>query len=154
MKLDQALVKIGVEVVRAEKNGEDLVLLLRVHTDDPRNQPRWISAATGFTRKVWECRKGNTWSGEVSKLLVTPDGEHVLFYWRVTFTGHVQTAQRVLGEAIIEALREGVEITSMPLIGQKTYEHNPAAGKFKGGYALSGAGASAGPGLVSREFQK
>ena len=154
MRLDQALAKIGVEIVDMDTKPEKMVLLLRVHTDDPSYKPKWADAASRLVQKVYETRKGGTWSAEVSKLLMTADGQHVKFFWRVILAGHQGTAQRVFGEAVLESLRAGVEITSMPLVGQVQYEHNPAEGKIKGGYGVGSAGGSAGPGLVSSHFVK
>lgn len=141
MRLDQALQKIGVEVVKVDPHPNRLTLLLRVHrSKDGLNQKRWAFAASKLVKASNKASKANLWSADVSKVLMESGGA-VVYFWRVILTGNVKTGQRIFGEAVLEGLRQGVEIKSMPLVGQVRYERDPANGKLKGGHSL-GSGES------------
>lgn len=136
MRLDQALQKIGVEVVKADTEAGKLTILMRVHRSrDGLHQKRWAYAASKLVKVANKSSAAGQWGADVSKVLVESHGA-VVYFWRVIFFGNLKTGQRVFGEAVLEALRQGVEIKSMPLVGQVRYEHDPATGKLKGGHNL------------------
>jgi hypothetical protein len=138
MRLDQALSKIGVRVLKADSSSKRLVLHLRVLTEKPRASARWNQAASGLVLAAEKNKAVGAWGAEVSKVLFA-QGTAVRFVWRVVFTGKIQAAQRVLAEAALAALREGVEVTSMPLVGNKRPVIDPSRGKFKGGHDVGTA---------------
>lgn len=147
MRLDEALQKIGVEVVKVSSDSNRLTLILRVHRDrDGLNMRRWNYAATKLVKTSNKAAKARLWSADVSKVLMESGGA-VVYFWRVILTGNVKTGQRVFGEAVLEGLRQGVEIKSMPLVGQVQYERDPAKGKLKGGHSLG-----TGEGIAAAHF--
>jgi len=153
MRLDQALAKIGVQVIEANPQAGQLTIHLRVLRDHQGlNASRWNKAASKLvTLAESSGRKSGSWDGEVAKVLSANAGV-VTYTWRVVLTGNVKTAQRIFGEAALEALRTGVEVTSAPLIGQVQYEYDPAKGKLKGGHPVGSAGDSAGPANIAPHF--
>lgn len=153
MRLDQALAKIGTQVLSADKTPDSLTILLRVLKDsDGANARRWHQAASKLVLLAESSgKKSGTWGAEVAKVLYATH-EVVKFQWRVVLTGNTQTAQRIFGEGALEALRSGVEVTSAPLVGQIQYEYDPAKGKLKGGQFVGSSGDSAGPANIAPHF--
>lgn len=146
MRLDQALQKIGVEVVKVDPSGTQLTLLLRVHKNDPLYMKRWTFAASQLVKASASAQRAGMWSADVSKALVLSNGG-VVFFWRVILNGNIKTGQRIFGEAVLEALRQGAEIKTMPLVGQVTYPRDAASGKLKGGHATGTA-----EGIIAAHF--
>lgn len=137
MRLDQALEKIGVQVVKAVPGEGQLTIFLRV-TQRPLASKRWNQTATTLVLASEKGKRSGQWGAEVAKVLYNQGGS-VRFTWRVVFTGNIKTAQRIMGEAALEALRTGVEVMSMPLVGNRPPEINPAEGKLKGGHKMGTA---------------
>ena len=147
MRLDQALAKIGVHVLSVDSDSGAMTLFLRV-SKDPLNARRWNQAAS---KLVIAAAKGGAWEAEVAKVLYAK-GTIVKYHWRVILSGNLKTAQRVFGEKTLEALRSGVEVTSARLVGNRPPVHDPANGKMKGGYPVSGAGDSAASSMIAGHF--
>jgi len=131
MRLDQALARIGVEILKQEVTANGIILLLRAPQDNV-NAPRWTSAVKQFLIAA-EKNNGQSWSADVSKTYFSKAGV-VRYLWRLSLNGTVPSAAAALGQAALQALSSGVEVTSMPLVGRKTYEFDPAKGKLKGAH--------------------
>jgi len=152
MRLDQALTKIGVQVLKVEEvpQANQLIILLRVKPDALSRQ-RWNQTATKLVLCAEKGKRSGIWGAEIAKVLYAQGGS-VRFVWRAILHGELNTAQRLFGEAALEALRTGVEVTSAPLVGQVEYPHDPAKGKLKGGYAVSSEGASPAASMIAGHF--
>lgn len=139
MKLDQALARIGVTIVKAEQKPAQAVLLLRI---DQKKQALWNETLTEFLLASEE-RNGNgqkkvAWTADVSKYFyAVPDAGVVRFLWRVILGGNPRAAAEALGRAAMRAVAAGVEVTSQPLVGRKEFVHDPASGKIAGAYSTN-----------------
>ncbi len=146
MKLDQALKKIGVQVIRvirvirADSEENQLVLHMRVDRD-PEAVRRWKLVASKLVLAAEKGAASGSWSAEIAKVLFA-QGSTVKFIWRATLSGNVKTAQRIFGDSALQALRSGGELNSFPLIGNENPPFDPARGKLKGGHPLGAGGDS------------
>lgn len=146
MRLDQALAKIGVEVVDTNKSNDALTLLLRVRQDIRLSSERWNRAAAALVKSSAKGKQSGQWDADVSKVLLERNGS-VVYLWRVVLSGSVKKGQQRFGDCVLEALRHGVEVKTMPLVGQVKYPYDPASGKLKGGHDLNSA-----TGVVAMHF--
>jgi hypothetical protein len=131
MRLDHALGKAGVSVVKYDKRPDgSMILLLRVS-----QKAAWSSVLMEFLST-----KQTSWSADVSKTYYYDEGTgSIRFLWRVILSGKISQAAEALGNACIRALAASVEITSMPLVGRKNYVIDVAKGKLAGAHELSTA---------------
>lgn len=138
MRVEQALAKIGVSIADASDDDGTMTLMLRIQ-GDPTTQRRWRKTLERFL--LAEEKGRAQWQADVSKHFFAKAGA-VRFLWRLVFTGNVKTASRVLRDCALESLKDGVEVTSLPLVGRVNYEFDPTKGKFKGAHDI-GVGAKA-----------
>ncbi len=136
MRLDQAMNRIGAEIVKEEKTEEGITLFVRA-PQDAVNGPRWTETIKEFLIAA-EQNKGQSWSADVSKTFFAKDGA-VRFLWRFILGGSVASAAGALGRAAIRALASGVEVKSMPLVGRREYEFDVSRGKMMGGHPMGEA---------------
>jgi hypothetical protein len=128
MRLDAALKRVGVTIRSTEKKPDGgVVLLLRV---DPSKASLWADTVNEF---LLASANEEAWRTDVSKRFFPAQGV-VKFFWRVVLSGDVSLAGQALGLAATRAVQQGVEVTSMPLIGRKEYPFDPSRGKLKGAH--------------------
>lgn len=132
MRLDQALARIGATIVKQDATPDGGIVLLIRAPQDEVNAPRWIDAIKEFLVAA-EQNAGQSWSADVSKTYFSKSGT-IRYLWRLVLQGTTASAAGALGRAAIRALAEGVEVVSVPLVGRKTYEFDPANGKIKGAH--------------------
>jgi len=132
MRLDQALARIGAEIVKQETTPDGGTVLLIRAPKDQVNASRWIDTVKEFLVAA-EQNNGQSWSSDVSKTYFSKDGT-IRYLWRFVLGGAVPSAAGALGRAALRALSQGVEVTSAPLIGRKEYPFDPANGKLKGAH--------------------
>lgn len=137
MELHAALARVGVRIVKAAgttSEGDAVVapiytLYLRV---DEQQGHKWVETITGLLHSAKSNAKKFT--VDVSKYFYV-QGEDVRYLWRVVLTGDTEFGQGVLASAAMQAaMAFAKEVTSIPLVGRRQYEFNPAKGKFMGGY--------------------
>ena len=90
MRLDEALAKIGVVVVKQEARGDQVVLHLRV---PPGSAVAWKEAAEAFLLDTGD------WTSDVSKHLYPSRGV-VKYLWRVVIGGNLAVGAQALGRAL------------------------------------------------------
>lgn len=139
MKVDQALARMGVEIVSGSKGSDGSVTLdVRV-------------SLKGRTPDVWKrfiaevlpaSEASKKWELEVSKRFFSR-GTQVLYLWRMHMTGDVKACQVAVVAAAISALRTGVNVNEVPLVGLDHNKPDPRNGKFRGAYDNDGAAAKA-----------
>jgi len=144
MRLDQALNKIGITVIKASKESDGLTLHLRLSLEE-QVSTRWRTLMQEFLPIAEDAEQ---WSADVSKHLRTIGGQ-IKYNWRITLRGNVRVAQRILTEQVLNSLKAGVDITSFPLVGQKRYEVDAAKGKLMGGHDPRIANSLVSQGLMS-----
>lgn len=144
MRLDQLFSRLGATVVDVHKKPKKVVLLLRLQTSPPGPE-RWktfveslLDAEAKHRRKAAQ-NDTPTWAVDISRVYFRSDTGTVRYLNRIVLTGDVRTASETVGGVIKQCLRVGVEVTSMPLVSQKTYELDPANGKLKGAHDTSTA---------------
>lgn len=130
MRLDMALKRVGVTIVKSEKRPDGgIVLMLRV---DRKMSGLWNDTLTEF---LLASAGEKIWRTDVSKFFYPVSDEGVVkFLWRVVLLGDVAAAGAALGRAGVRAVQQGVEVTSMPLVGRKNYPFDPANGKIAGAH--------------------
>lgn len=133
-RLDQALAKIGVSVVEYSETKDRFTAMLRVpDPKDARNAKRWQRF---IEKSVLFASTAKAWTLDLSKVFYATNGS-VRFLWRIVAVSKAEdtaTPKRILSEIALEALREGAEVTEVPLIGRVEYVPDPANGKLKGAY--------------------
>jgi len=131
MRLDQALTKAGFVLLDATKGGAgELTLVLRIPTKDPIVPARWHS---WMSHILAASEKAKAWKVDVSKFFYSENGS-MKYRWRIVFSGNVKQGQHMGVQAALNALRTGVEVNEIELIGQENLIPDPRNGKFKGAY--------------------
>lgn len=135
------------EIIRIEKSKLRHVYSIRVPSD-PMVLARWRRILNDFLLGTGEAvrKKSNaksvrkyTWQIDISKWFFEHGGA-VKFCWRIMIMAAdpngVSRGENMLAQCATNALREGIEVTSMPLIGRKEFR-----GKNIGGVYTMGEGA-------------
>jgi hypothetical protein len=134
--LEQVLGRIGVTLVKTEPGANRLIAYFRV---DPKKQDLWNETVSEFLlASIEPPAKSAGWSVDVSKWFYPTNGA-VRFLWRIVLIGNPQAAGEALGRAASRAVSSGVEVTSQPLVGRKTFEYDPARGKIGGAHSMDTA---------------
>jgi hypothetical protein len=135
MRVDQALARIGVTVVKLDKAEKRVTLFLRVSTEKDHVQ-MWTSLVNDFL-DVASAPGERGWTVDLSKsFFFDRDAKTTRYLWRLIFRGDTNRALDTLQQAAIRALASAKEVVSMPLIGRVQYEHDPSRGKIKGAYGV------------------
>lgn len=132
MTLDELLKRIGVSIVKVEKQEElgQVTLYLRVN---PKLAVYWTETMTEFLLASLDKRV--TWAADVSKRFYpVEEAQAVLYLWRVILSRDPRAAAEALGRAAQRALAGSVEVTSQPLVGRKNYVVDVANGKTAGAH--------------------
>lgn len=136
MKLNHALNKIGVEIVKQHTTeAGSATLMLRV---PQKNMGLWAQVIEEFLLGSLQQPPGAlAWTTDVSRAyFVDKSTMSVRYLWRITFNGNVQGAAEALGMAAIRALSSSIEVTSQPLVGRMTYEGTKGAHSIGAAQAL------------------
>lgn len=136
MKVDQILKKIGVTLVRVEKNKnrETLILYLRINRSE-RTFQQWRAVVEEVLLAADEnVAKKLGWKIDVSQYYYVSPEKAVRYLWRAILTGNVRAGAEALGQAVLRVVSQGTDVTSMPLVGRKQYAFDPAAGRMKGAH--------------------
>jgi hypothetical protein len=148
------------EIIRVEETVRRHVYTIRV-PGDPLVQARWRKILNDFllgtgeaARKKAKSKKAQkyTWQTDISKWFFEVGGV-VKFSWRIMIMAvdqdGVSRGENMLAQCATDALREGIEVTSMPLVGRKEFKGKSTGGVYsmKEGAetlsrALGGGGAS------------
>lgn len=146
MDAQQALNRIGAHVKDSRQNekGTSLTLYIRLDQSDSRSAKRWRTFLSKF---LTYASRAKSWKVDVSKYFFSK-GDDVVFLWRLIISGKVDTALQKVSSSALEALREGVQVTSMPL-RQTQPAVDISSGKTKGAHPV-GSGES----IVSQAFKK
>jgi hypothetical protein len=143
MRLDHALNRIGVEIVRQHSpDKKSATLMLRVPT---KAVNVWANVLQEFLLAAEEQPEAALrWTVDVSRVYFLDKESKVLRYlWRVVLGGNVAGAAEILGLAVIRTLSDTVEVTSQPLVGRV----HTAPGSTKGAHD---AGVAAG--VIAKHF--
>ncbi len=136
MRLDAALDKIGVKIIKQHSPSKaSVTLMLRVPASA---QKQWAEAVQEFLLSAEKQPKGAApWALDVSRVYFLDKGSQVVRYlWRVVITGNAPLGVETLGMSLIRTASQGIEVTSMPLIGRI----EPQAGSTKGAHSTGVAG--------------
>lgn len=130
--LTKALARNRIEIIRVERHKRRHIYSVRGSTDQGV-QLRWRDIINDvLLGAVEEGGKGG-WAIDVSKWFFVAGGT-VRFCWRVIVSGDdlkkIEKGERFIAGVADLALRTGVEITSMPLIGRKIYPPDSLAGAY------------------------
>lgn len=147
MEADKALRKVGVHIKDSRTNEKktSLTLYLRLDPNDLEAPKRWRKLLTRF---LGYSKRAKAWQVDASKYFF-PRNNDVVFLWRLIITGKVDTALQKLSASALESLREGVQLTSMPIRRGKQASLDPSSGKTKGAHPF-GSGSA----VVSQAFTK
>lgn len=135
MRLDHALNRIGVEIVRQHSTDKkSATLMLRV---PQKSAQIWTTVVQEFLLASEEQPEAALrWTTDVSRVYFLDKESKVLRYlWRVVLGGNVAGAAEILGLAVIRTLSDGIEVTSQPLVGRARQE----PGSTKGGHSIGAA---------------
>jgi len=139
MKVDQALQRMGVEIVHGTNTESGAVVLdLRVSLQG-RTPDIWKRFIADILPVAEQSKK---WQLEISKRFFSR-GTQVLYLWRMCMTGDIKTCQVAVVAAAISALREGVNVHEVPLVGLDSRKADPRNGTFRGAYANNEAASRA-----------
>jgi hypothetical protein len=130
MKLDQIFAKAGFVILDAKKDDERFTILVRVPTQKTLVPARWKA---WMDQVLGAAEKAKSWSIDVSKVFYSERGQ-MKYRWRIQLGGNIKQAQHMCVQAAINALRTGVEVTEIELIGQENLSPDPRNGKFRGAY--------------------
>jgi hypothetical protein len=140
-QIQVALNRIGAEVVRVEKGDTRRVYSIRVK-NEPVLAARWKSIVEAFllgTAEVQTRNEKGRWQADISKWFFPLQGS-VRYLWRIMIMAEdaegIERGENMFSMMALDALREGVEVTSMPLVGRKNYEFDPRTGKTKGAHSM------------------
>lgn len=145
MKLDQALKRAGVHIVRQQGGGDRATLILRV---DSASFGLWARILEEFLLAAKRPISVEPWKTEVTRVYFVDDTDTVRYLWRIVLEGELAPAAEALNMAVVRATAQSVEVVSSPLYGR--VEPDPAS--FKGAYTLGSGGSSEGHARVAREF--
>lgn len=140
MRLDQALARIGAQIVKQELNGHRLTVFIRANLAG-HHYERWKAAVEELIlAHAGAKERGDAgWGLDVSRYYYPVSGA-VKYLWRIVVVGSseedVHAGVEAFVNAVIRSVASSVEVTSMPLVGQIQYASDPANGKIKGGYGL------------------
>lgn len=140
MRLDQAFRKAGFVITGATTSAENnkITMLVRIPGNDNVVVARWRQwledVLVMAERKAAQSEGG--WGLDVSKKIYSEKGS-IKYIWRVVITGNIVAAQAVMTQSTINALRVGVELDSIELVGASSNRPDPKNGKFKGVYTNS-----------------
>jgi hypothetical protein len=130
MKLDQVFAKAGFVILDAKKQGDNIVVLVRVPTREQIVPLRW---KTWMDTVLGSAERATAWGVDVSKVFYSERGV-MKYRWRIVLSGNTKQAQHMCVQAALNALRAGVEVNEIELIGQENLTPDPRAGKFRGAY--------------------
>jgi hypothetical protein len=130
MKLDQIFAKAGFVILEAAKQNENLVVMIRVPTQNPIVPLRWKAWMDGV---LGAAEKAKAWGVDVSKVFYSERGQ-MKYRWRIIMRGDIKKAQHMCVQAAVNSLRTGVEVNEVELIGQENLTPDPRNGKFRGVY--------------------
>jgi hypothetical protein len=136
MKLNHALNKIGVEIVKQHAaDASSATLMLRV---PQKNMGLWAQVIEEFLLGSTQQPSGAmAWTTDVSRAyFVDKSTQSVRYLWRVVLNGNVQGAAEALGMAAIRALSSSIEVTSQPLVGRMSYDGTKGAHSMGAAQAL------------------
>lgn len=137
MRLEEALGRVGAEVVKSKADKTQAVVFLRVATEQGE---KWVECVHSLLLGL----EGKPFTIDVSKYFFASGGE-VKYLWRVVVDGDVTAALTFWAACCMQAHMNHVpEITSMPLVGRKKYPFDPARGLIKGGHVMETA-----PGILN-----
>lgn len=127
MRLDHALTKIGVQIVRHHSPGpQSSTLMLRV----PKGAlPLWSRIVEDFLTAAETIPSGQVaWTADVSRVyFLDKETKLVRYLWRVVLSGNCAGGAETLGMLAIRALSSTVELTSQPLVGRVEYSGTKGA---------------------------
>lgn len=136
MKLNHALNKIGVEIVKQHApDATSATLMLRV---PQKSMGLWAQAVEEFLLGSLQQPSGAlAWTTDVSRAYFVDKGtQSVRYLWRIVLNGNVQGAAESLGMAAIRTLSSSIEVTSQPLVGRMSYEGTKGAHSMGAAQAL------------------
>lgn len=122
MRLDVALNKIGVQIVRQHSpDKKSATLMMRVPAS---SLGIWAKVVEEFLLSAETVPTAELkWSADVSRVyFVDKESRSVRYLWRVVLSGNCAGAAETLGMAIIRSLSGTVEVTSQPLVGRVEYQ--------------------------------
>jgi hypothetical protein len=151
MRLDQILKNIGAEIVKQETSDGRTTLFVRAGKERLAAE-RWKAV---IEELLLSCsgQKTPSWSVDLSKAFFVTEAKAVRFLWRIIFTGNVKRGLESFGTSVMRSMSQGVEVTSMPLVGRVQYEFDPALGKMKGGHSGTQAARARSVGLSGGSIQ-
>lgn len=149
MQIEQLLARLNVEVVSTAMGDSELTLFLRVKTDEP-TQNRWrvfITELLLHDRKDKRAR----WTVDIGHTYFLRENEDTPRYlWRLIIEAKkggkksLDEGLKRVSQAAMSALSNGVEITSMPLVGRSSH---------KGRGSVHGQGENAAAAMIAKEFK-
>ena len=147
MRLDHALTKVGIQIVRQHSpDKRSATLMLRVPQS---SMGIWAQVVEEYLLAAETSQTADLrWTTDVSRVyFVDKESRSVRYLWRVTLSGNCAGAAEVLGMAIIRCLSGTVEVTSQPLVGRVAYPgtkggHSQGAAQTMIAQAFSGGGGS------------
>lgn len=136
MNLYTALGKIGITIVKQRTpNKTSATLMLRV---PPASQKAWTEVVQEFLLSAEkQPTRATAWTLDISRVyFLDKESQVVRYLWRVVLNGNVTLGIETLGMSLIRTISQGVEVTSMPLIGRL----EPTPGSTKGAHSIGTAG--------------
>lgn len=146
MKLDLALKRAGITIVKQSGGGDHAVVLLRVNADATET---WATIVSEFLLAAKKPISVEEWKTEVTRVYFLDQNDQVRYLWRVTLGGSLPAAVEALTMAVTRSVAQTVEVVSSPLHGR--LEQDPTS--LKGAYSIGGGGASEGHARVAKEMR-
>lgn len=129
------------EIIRVEPTVRRHVYTVRVPAE-PMALARWRRVVGDFllgtdeaTKKKGKSKNAQkyTWTVDISKWFFVAGGA-VKFAWRIMIMADdqdgVSRGENMLAQCATNALREGIEVTSMPLVGRKEFKGKNVGGVY------------------------
>ena len=129
------------EIIRVEETTRRHVYTIRIPSE-PMAMARWRKIVNDFllgtgeaVRKKAKSKKAlkYTWQVDISKWFFEVGGV-VKFSWRIMIMAQdndgVSRGENMLAQCATNALREGIEVTSMPLVGRREFKGKTTGGVY------------------------
>lgn len=136
MRVDQAFLRAGFEIVDAKNDKEKKLLTFDVRVPLQGMIPmRWKQTVEHIllTTDALEERHKLTWKIDISKRFYVKHGS-VRYLWRIVVNGDISGCQRAIVQAAISSMSVGAEVNEVRLVGQENLTPDLANGRVRGAY--------------------